>query len=59
VRVPYIDVDLRPAAAIVAISLVLVVVIRALERYAHTAAVRRTQAALRKATSERPENASD
>jgi len=47
--VPYIDVDLRPAAAVVALGFVLFAVIRAVERYAHTAAARRTRRALEQA----------
>jgi hypothetical protein len=43
------DVDLRPAAAVVALAFVLIVVIRAVERYAHTAAARRTRRALEQA----------
>jgi hypothetical protein len=47
--VPYIDVDLRPAAAVVVLAFVLIAVIRAVERYAYTAATRRTRRALEQA----------
>jgi hypothetical protein len=47
--VPYLDLDLRPVAAVVAVAFVLIVVIRAVERYAHTAAARRTRRALEQA----------
>jgi hypothetical protein len=47
--VPYIDLDLRLPAAVVALTFVLIVVIRAVERYAHTAAARRTRRALEQA----------
>jgi hypothetical protein len=43
------DLDLRPVAWVAALTAVLLVVIRLVERYAHTAAARRTQRAIAKA----------
>jgi hypothetical protein len=50
--VPYIDVELRPAAAVIALAFVLIAVIRAVERHAHTAAAQRTRRAIEQASRE-------
>jgi hypothetical protein len=40
------DLDLRPVAWVAALTVVLLLAIRVVERYAHTAAARRTQRAI-------------